>query len=241
MSSEDKNRLTAPLAIPFQHILTAFQIGNPNIYTLIPQLEKDDTLIHITDRTLTMLESPVAGHFSNSDKLVDVRCHMLADSAGQFLSALTYKHKKFDNSLTNHFTLMVGKLAANAENPQHLESVSPHYVLTGQVENNTFYPLDSACLILDDNKETVHYIKPKEEETFYASICYADAAFRTLLSGAEFSIEANQSWIEGSGAETKDRFNFLGSRSAEDLSQEIVKNQYIPANISLMTPSPLMQ
>ena len=72
-------------------------------------------------------------------------------------------------------------------------------------------------------------------DQFYASLCYADAAFKSILSGFVLDCTEDQYWLT-SDAEPiiKHRFNRVSKRSSQELTFELLMaHQAVPEDISL--------
>lgn len=235
MATNKKDNLSLHLDLPFQDILTIFQIGNPNAY-YVSGIDQSDNMIADTRELLRLLGADSYQHFRQPHRLHNITNFFQMQAQGSFISAMTYTFQRHNEARhTEHFNLMIGKMEISEEDPTVYSSITVHYNLNGDIEKGTFIPHDSMCLVRQSNPPREVMLRAHNEDFFYGTICYADAALKTIFAGSTLSIEQNQSWLtEDVEFETEDKFKSLCKRTAKDISLEIKDLPYKSSNINIM-------
>jgi hypothetical protein len=233
MDNSEKKPTDGILSLPFEKIQTVFQIGNPNIYRTINNCELS------AEKTISILgETMCSVGIKDGEYLLGVEdaridnatLHHANEPDGGFVCGMAYRLNRDGDYSENRFSLFIGQLIVSEDGKRFY--AEPHYILTGCLHGEIFVPQDSVCLANDTNT----MIGYRDEEEFHASLCYADAAFKTIISGIALDSTENQFWLtRKASSNVRDVFNFICNRDAKELTQELILRHNDPSKFVVGT------
>ncbi len=208
------------LIIPRAFLFNIFQFGHPDFYGQIRIEDKNDGAIYIIRSLLNDINSPKADHFTEQAPTKDIDLYSGANQNGDILYFANYALNG-QNGESLHSVMMIGQATDGPLN------IKPHFIMTAEnalADNigEVLIPDEVMCRYRPEKAVNDVMGKAKNDAEIIAGICYADQAFRNIMSNNPIDTQSSQIWINPEHlTRSSKRFLSIKDRTLSGLQQEL--------------------